>query len=86
MLALMSVVSLFVIGNAIMRYDYMVLIATVFSVIMAVVFGIMSMKKAEIYYIGEYLDYAIKVEQNFNKITKGDIEECLHSMVNNLET
>ena len=86
MLALMSVVSLFVIGNAIMRYDYMVLIATVFSVIMAVVFGIMSMKRAEIYYIGEYLDYAIKVEQNFNKITKGDIEECLHLMVNKLET
>ena len=24
--------------------------------------------------------------QNFNKIPKGDIEECLHSMVNNLET
>ena len=44
--------------------------------------------REEIYYmpIGEYLDYAIKVEQNYNKITKGDIEECLHSMVNNLET
>ena len=58
-LVITSVMSLFVIGTAILNYDYMLLIATTFSVISCIVFGILTMKKVEIYYTGEYYDYAL---------------------------
>lgn len=81
-----TVASLFVIGNAIINYDYMLLIATVFSVITSIVFGIMTMKKAEIYYVSEYLDYALLIEKKLNqKVTRKEIEECLQSMEKNTE-
>lgn len=81
-----TVASLFVIGNAIINYDYMLLIATVFSVIISIVFGIMTMRKAEIYYVSEYLDYALLIEKKLNqKVTRKEIEECLQSMEKNTE-
>lgn len=81
-----TVASLFVIGNAIINYDYMLLIATVFSVITSIVFGIMTMRKAEIYYVSEYLDYALLIEKKLNqKVTRKEIEECLQSMEKNTE-
>ena len=58
-LVITSVMSLFVIGTAILNYDYMLLIATTFSVISCIVFGILTMKKVELYYTGEYYDYAL---------------------------
>ena len=58
-LVITSVMSLFVIGTAILNYDYMLLIATTFSVISCIVFGILTMKKVEVYYTGEYYDYAL---------------------------
>ena len=58
-LVITSAMSLFVIGTAILNYDYMLLIATTFSVISCIVFGILTMKKVEIYYTGEYYDYAL---------------------------
>lgn len=85
-LAITSVASLFVIGNAVINYDYMLLIATVFTVIMSVVFGIIEMKKVELYYITEYLDYAINIEKNANQLKKGDFIKCLNSITRNLET
>lgn len=58
-----TIASLFVIGNAILNYDYMILIATIFSVIVSIVFGIMTMRRVELYYVGEYLDYALSIEK-----------------------
>ena len=85
-LVVSTVASLFVIGNAIINYDYMLLIATVFSVINSIVFGIMTMRKAEIYYVSEYLDYALLIEKKLNeKVTRKEIEECLQSMEKNTE-
>lgn len=69
-LVLTSLMSLFVIGSAIINYDYMILLATAFSVISCIVFGILTMKKVEIYYIGEYYDYAMTLKQEEKK------EEC----------
>lgn len=75
--------SLFAIGNAVINYDLMLLVATVFTVIISISFGIMTMKKCEVYYITEFLDYAKEIERN--KINKGDIKTCLQSMINNIE-
>lgn len=69
-LVLTSLMSLFVIGSAIINYDFMILLATAFSVISCIVFGILTMKKVEIYYIGEYYDYAMTLKQEEKK------EEC----------
>lgn len=62
-LALTTVASLFVIGSAILNYDYMILIATTFSVVTTIVMGIIQMRKTELYYTTEYYDYANYIEQ-----------------------
>ena len=61
-LALTTVASLFVIGSAILNYDYMILIATTFSVITTIVMGVIQMRKTELYYTTEYYDYARYIE------------------------
>ena len=71
-LVITSVMSLFVIGTAILNYDYMLLIATTFSVISCIVFGILTMKKVELYYTGEYYDYAL-TQIKEEKCTKSEI-------------
>lgn len=67
-LIITTIASLFVIGNAVLNYDYMILIATSFSVIMSIVFGIMTMRRVEVYYVSEYLDFA----ENIEKLLKGE--------------
>ena len=63
-LALTTVASLFVIGSAILNYDYMILIATTFSVVTTIVMGIIQMRKTELYYTTEYYDYANYIEKS----------------------
>ena len=63
-LALTTVASLFVIGSAILNYDYMILIATTFSVITTIVMGVIQMRKTELYYTTEYYDYANYIEKS----------------------
>lgn len=82
-LAVTTGVSLFGIGSALLNYDYMLLIATVFTVIISIIFGIMTMKKVEIYYTGEFYDYAKLKEKN--KTLKEEINKCLQSMESNIE-
>lgn len=72
-LALTTVASLFVIGSAILNYDYMILIATTFSVVTTIVMGVIQMRKTELYYTTEYYDYANYIEQeNKNQEEKND--------------
>ena len=63
-LIITTICSLFVIGNAILNYDYMILIATIFTVITSIIFGVMSMRRTELYYTSEYLDYANYIKEN----------------------
>ena len=63
-LALTTVASLFVIGSAILNYDYMILIATTFSVVTTIVMGVIQMRKTELYYTTEYYDYANYIEKS----------------------
>lgn len=62
-LILGSITSLFTIGSAILTYDIMILFATIFTVIMSVICGVMTMQKTELYYTYEYLDYAKMIEK-----------------------
>ena len=84
-LMLTTAASLFAIGSAVINYDLMLLIATIFTIIISIAFGIITMKKCEVYYVSEFLDYAKEIERNSSKIKKEDIEECLKSMEKFLE-
>lgn len=62
-LVVTTIASLFAIGDALLSYDYMILIATIFTIVMSIVLGVMEMKRTEIYYCGEFLDYANFLEK-----------------------
>lgn len=84
-LILTTAASLITIGEAVVSYNYLLLIATVVTIVFAIVFGFISMKSTEAYWTCEYLDYARLVEENRNKINKKEIEKCLQSMESNIE-
>lgn len=77
MLTISTLASLIAIGEAAINYNYLLLIATVVTIIIAITFGYISMKSTEEYWTNEYLDYAIYVEEERNK--------CLESETENLE-
>lgn len=54
-----SVLSAAVLGEALLNYDYMALIAYGITIFIGIVFGIINMKHAEIYWTGEYYEYAL---------------------------
>lgn len=62
-LVLGSILALFSIGTSVLTYDYMILISTLFTIVVAIVCGVMTMKQVEIYYTTEFYDYAKFVEE-----------------------
>lgn len=78
-LAFTTLASLFAIGDAVINYNYLLLIATAVTVIFAVTFGVVSMKDTEIYLTSDYLTWAEFIE-------KEKQIKCLQSMENNLGT
>lgn len=85
-LIITSSASLIAIGEATINYNYLLLLATIVTLVFSISFGIISMKNTEAYWTGEYLDYAKEVRENNNKITKKEVNECLKSITKNLET
>lgn len=85
-LTITTAASLITIGEAAVNYNYLLLIATVVTIVFAVVFGVVAMKNTELYWTSEYLDYAKMIEENRNKINKKEINKCLQSMEYNIET
>lgn len=83
MLTLTTLASLIAIGEAAVNYNYLLLIATIVTVILAIVFGVVAMRSTEIYWTTEYLDYANYIQNN--KISKEEINKCLQSMESNIE-
>ena len=53
--------------QAILSFDYMSMLTYLFTIIMGLIFGIIQMKKAEVYWTQEYYDYAVKFIAEFNK-------------------
>ena len=85
-LIITAVASLITIGEAAVNYNYLLLIATVVTIVFAIVFGVVAMHNTEMYWTTEYLDYAHMIEDNRNKIEEKEIKQCLQSMECNTET
>ena len=85
-LIITAAASLITIGEAAVNYNYLLLIATVVTIVFAIVFGVVAMHNTEMYWTTEYLDYAHMIEYNRNKIEEKEIKQCLHSMECNIET
>ena len=71
--SLMSVVSLIAFGPMLLVFDFAVFLAYLFTVIMAIVFGILEMKKVESYFTFDLLKYAYYVEE-LKKVADGHVE------------
>lgn len=56
----MSVVAL---GQAILSFDWVSMLAYIFTIAMGVVFGVLQMKKAEAYWTDEYYRYAMLIKE-----------------------
>ena len=56
----MSVVAL---GQAILSFDWVSMLAYIFTIAMGVVFGILQMKKAEAYWTDEFYRYALMIKE-----------------------
>ena len=63
----MSVVAL---GQAILTFDWVAMLAYIFTIALGLIFGIMQMKKAEAYWTGEFYEYALKKQQEQDTATK----------------
>lgn len=49
--------------QAVLTFDYVSMLTYLFTITMGIIFGVLQMKKTEIYWIEEYLLYAQKVEK-----------------------
>lgn len=66
-----TLLSAFALTQAILSFDYMSMLTYLFTIIMGVVFGIIQMKKAEVYWTQEYYDFAVKfVTAHHKKVTE----------------
>lgn len=79
-----SALSTIALSNAILTYDYMSLMTYALTLLMGLIFGILQMKSAEVYWTTEYYYYAIYIKDK--KITKKEIIKCLKSMEKNIGT
>lgn len=64
--------------QAILTFDYITMLTYLFTIIMGLIFGILQMKNAEIYWTTEFYEYALKA--------KKEEEKCLLSETKNTET
>lgn len=79
-----SAMSVVAFGQAILSYDWVSMLAYIFTLAMGLIFGVMQMKKAETYWTTEYYAYALKKQES--ELLEEKQEECLQSETKNLET
>lgn len=73
MIAASTFLSLLAFGPALLVFDFVVLIAYLFGVIISIIFGILEMKHVEEYYtVGllEYAEWRVKNEENMEEICR----------------
>lgn len=70
-----SVFSVFAIGEAVLTYDYIRLIAYATTITMQIAFGILQMKATELYLTTDYYIYALSKKESNNNISdqSGDL-------------
>ena len=59
--------------QAILAFDYITMLTYLFTIVMGLIFGVIQMKSAELYWTDEYYKYALMVEQE-EKEEKGEKE------------
>ena len=69
-----SALSVVALGQAMLTFDWVAMLAYVFTIALGVIFGIMQMKKAEAYWTGEFYEYALKKQQEQDTATAEDKE------------
>lgn len=65
--------------QAILTFDYITMLTYLFTIIMGLIFGVLQMKNAELYWTTEYYEYALKIKREEQKT-------CSKSAIKNLET
>jgi hypothetical protein len=65
--------------QAILTFDYITMLTYLFTIIMGLIFGVLQMKNAEIYWTTEYYEYALKIKREEQKA-------CSKSETRNIET
>ena len=69
-----SALSVVALGQAMLTFDWVAMLAYVFTIALGVIFGIMQMKKAEAYWTSEFYEYALKKQQEQDTATAEDKE------------
>lgn len=80
-----SILSTVVLAQAILTYDWMSMLLYIFTIVMAIVFGVLQMKKAEEYWTREYYDYAKLLEESKLEEEKALLEQNKENTTNNTE-
>lgn len=70
-----SILSAFCIAQAVLSFDIKVFISYVVTILMGVLFGVLQMKKTEMYFSGEYFDYAVLEMEAYNEAIDEDEEK-----------
>lgn len=67
-------------SQALLSFDWVSMLTYIFTIIMGLIFGVMQMFKAEIYWTEEYYDYAKVKEEEFAKLSENKKEETTPSV------
>lgn len=70
-----SILSAFCIAQAVLSFDWKTFLSYVITVFLGIIFGVLQMKKTEIYYSGEYFDYAIMEMKAYNEMQDEEEEK-----------
>ena len=62
-----SALSVVALGQAILSFDWVSMLAFIFTIAMGIVFGILQMKKAEAYWTDEFYRYALMIKEEAKK-------------------
>lgn len=70
-----SLLATFAISQAVLTYKWMHLLSYILVITMSIIFGILQMKKAEIYWTFEYYQYALDYEEKYNEMIAKEKEQ-----------
>ena len=82
LIVISSLLGMFCIANAVLKWDWASLCSYAVTITMGIIFGVIQMHRAEIYWTTEYLSYAILKEEEINERS---IEECPGTSATELE-
>lgn len=70
-----SALSVFALSQAILTFDYVSMLTYLFTIIMGLIFGVLQMKSAELYWTDEYWEYAQTKKINTETLNNDNLQE-----------